>query len=98
MAVDRVSWEHHLTPDGREQATHDSMFTGKDEVAPPTNRVETWLEKTTQSSPYSPEVNSWNKIWTSPTATEEELKTLHEKFPHELDGKERGFVDVLKQD
>jgi hypothetical protein len=49
MAVDRVSWEHHLTPDGWEQGTHDSMFTGKDELAPPTNRVETWLEKTTHN-------------------------------------------------
>jgi hypothetical protein len=44
-------------------------------------------ENHTQSSPHSPEVNSWNKIWTSSTAAEEELKALHEKFPHELDGK-----------
>jgi hypothetical protein len=87
MAVDRISWEHHLTPEGWVQGTHDSMFTRKNEVAPPTNRVETWLEKTTQSSAYSPEVNRWYKIWTSPTSTEEERKLLHEKFPHELDGK-----------
>jgi hypothetical protein len=35
MAVDRVSWGHPLTPDGWEQGTHDPMFTGKNEVAPP---------------------------------------------------------------
>jgi len=87
MAVDRVSWEHHLTPDGWVDGTHDSMFTGKHEVMAPANRVETWLEKTTQSLPWSPEVNSWDRIWTSPSATDEDLKALHEKYPHPLDEK-----------
>jgi hypothetical protein len=63
------------------------MFTGKSEVEPPADRVETWLEKTTQSDPHAPEVNSWYKIWTSPTVTEGARKALHEKFPHDLDGK-----------
>ncbi len=87
MAVDRVSWEHHLTPNGWVNGTHDSMFTGKEEVEPPADRVETWLEKTTQSDPHAPEVNSWYKIWTSPSAAVKERNALHEKFPHDLDGK-----------
>jgi hypothetical protein len=56
-------------------------------VDPPADRVDTWKRKVYQSSAYSPEENSWYMIWFSPDVTTEERKALHDKFPHEFDGK-----------
>jgi hypothetical protein len=86
MAVDRINSLYHLTPRGWIDGSVDSMWTAHNcTVEPPADRVETWEHELYQASAYSPEENSWHMVWFSPTATEEERKALHEKFPHHHD-------------
>lgn len=86
MAVDRIETLYHLTPRGWTEGSVDSMWTAHNRVVePPADRVETWKHKLYQRSSYSLEENSWFMIWSSPDASAEERKALHEKFPHALD-------------
>jgi hypothetical protein len=88
MAVDRIETLWHLTPRGWVEGSTDSMWTTHNRtIEPPPDRVETWNEKLFQASPYSPEQNSWGRVWSSPDVSEEDRKALHVKFPHELDEK-----------
>lgn len=86
MAVARINSLYHLTPRGWIDGSADSMWTAHNcTVEPPADRVETWEHELYQASAYSPEENSWQMVWFSPTATEEERRALHEQFPHDRD-------------
>jgi hypothetical protein len=88
MTEDRVETLYHLTPRGWIRGSVDTMWEKSNTtVTPPTDRVETWEHKLYQRSIYSPEENSWTMIWSSPKASAEVRRKLHERFPHEYDGR-----------
>ena len=81
MAYDRYTVEYHLTTTGWIRGTETYFGKVDKEVAIPENRVETWIKEVEQSSGWSPEDITWQRVWASPSMTEQERNELRAKFP-----------------
>jgi len=81
MAYDRYSIEWHLTPRGWIGGTETYFGKSETEVAPPADRVETWLVEVEQSSGYSPEDVRWTVIWSDSRKSPDDIDKLRASFP-----------------
>src|SRR6266576_4806919 len=82
MATDDHEIERHLTPNG--WVTGSERVNGRQikTVEPPVDRIETWLEETSDSSEgWDPPIISSKLIWESPTVSSEVRTELNQRFP-----------------
>jgi len=85
MAVDRVEFDHHLTPAGWVPGDTRSMFSASNEVKPvPADRLITLTHKTYQSSGHSPEERSVRVAWRG-DASDEQIAKLRANYPPPFD-------------
>jgi hypothetical protein len=76
MAIDFYEAEYHLTPTGWMVGTTSEGST----MAPPSDRVETWLYRMEQRSGWSPEDRDWRLIWMHPTMPISDRVALRSSF------------------
>ena len=85
MAVDNVSTEYHLTPEGWVTGTHRNFgkIDGND-IERPRSAVETWEFHIYQRSMYSEERHTWRMRWHDASVPEAEREALHASFKRPL--------------
>jgi hypothetical protein len=68
MSQDRTTQEYHLTPKGWVSGTFAVYGNVQKEVAPPADRIETWIEEVDDSSGWAPQAIDWKLTWFNPNA------------------------------
>jgi len=81
MSQDQTTQEYHLTPSGWVPGTFSVYSATQEEVSPPVDRVETWLEKVDDSSGWAPQSVDWELVWVAPGVTLETRTELNQKYP-----------------
>jgi hypothetical protein len=80
MGADRYSIEYHLTPRGWIAGTSTHFGIADNVVAPPSDRVETWLKYAEQRPGWPSEDVSWSRVWRDPTKSDQDKKALRARF------------------
>jgi hypothetical protein len=81
MSQDHTEREYHLTPVGWVSGTFRIYGAMSEEVPPPPDRIETWIEEVDDTSGYDPPAVSWKKIWESESASARSKAELNRQFP-----------------
>lgn len=80
MSFDHTTQEYHLTLSGWITGSFLVYGEGK-KIEPPTDRIETWVIDTFQSSGFAAETVTEELIWKSPDYSESQREALRYKFP-----------------
>jgi hypothetical protein len=81
MSQDHTEREYHLTPVGWVSGTFRVYRAANEEMEPPPDRVETWIEEIDNTSGSSPLVVFWRQIWESDSVGPKTKAELNRKFP-----------------
>ncbi len=81
MSQDHTEREYHLTPVGWVSGTFRVYGASTQEIPPPPDRLETWIEEIDDTSGADPPSVSWKKIWESNSASARSKAELNRKFP-----------------
>jgi len=79
MACDKTEEEYHLTPTGWFNGTYSVWGYAHREVAPPANRIETWVLRMVQSHPMASECYSEECVWKA-KMPKQERDAIRDKF------------------
>jgi hypothetical protein len=81
MSQDHTEREYHLTPVGWVSGTFRVYGAATEEMKPPPDRVETWIEEIDDTSGGSSPAVFWRQIWESDSVSPETRAELNRKFP-----------------
>ncbi len=74
--------EYHLTPRGWVRGTESYFDRMTKALAPPPDRVETWVRTVTQDPNWIGFEVDWQQVWTSHDIGFEKRRALNRTFPH----------------